>query len=774
MGTNFIDFDTTGVTPALNDTNAASVSPYADGETATATVFNRPVDIIRARTEVIRELLNNQKYLNDADRAFLVTGGGNIVWDGPTDGSPVGTGIFTIDAAVSVRPFMTLGGAQLGKRATCLVDGPGTDTLAFAFSTASAATHAYGSGTGTSHIGGNEYSIKFVLGGVFGVVLGGSPANDITVTLVSGTTTTALATAMNAHAVFTGLGLVATPTGTAGITVISDTPGANTLPASRQRLLGALDAERHVISVSDVSTFFATPANVLAKGDVVGIWYDSLFDGAGGGRLESVPDYGSGAGTDNTGLGVGQLFNLRVNPEKAPYSIPLCTVEGNNLVFLNQVSVVPGQTQNGLSAGFVQRSGDTMTGGLSVDPTYLVGSALEVTVPAEQSPGTPVDDSCTALNIATGLANGVNITTSSGDGVPLQISNAGTSQALYIANTGANSALALVNSNAAAAAVQTITTNAAAAALKLLSTHATGVAFIARTSNVLADPASTTAYIEGRHTDTLLELRPSGATGTVAAQALRIYTPTGSSTHGRGIYATSAGPLEVPLVIITNTGAGDGLAAQIMGRQTLEYAGVGAALTLDGQSWAGPDAYALLMVPATAALPGTPVTGAMGMEAFTNGAVNRARVRSGVGNSERSGTKTTLFASGVGAGVASFAGWNGDLYYWIDVEGVLHLRGTGLVGPAAGIVPVDAGGLTTLQLKTSGSNVILPAGARPLQPASCHVTTWTESAGPVFSDLCETFYFTVETNGELWLKTLYGLGDTVEYVSPIAIDYPLF
>lgn len=531
MGTNFIDFDTTGVTPATNDTGSSAISPYADSEPATAAVFNRPTDLLRKRTEVLRTEADFQKYLADADRGFVVSGGGTVTWGGATD-VVGGTGKFTIGADITIRPFLS---PVSSVRASCVIDGPGADTLTLAFS--SAGPHAYE--------GGNDFTVKFVLGGAFGVSVAGTPANDVTVTLVSGTTTAGLVALLNGGTGFITLAgtapalafLVASGAGTGNITVISDTPGANTLPASRQKILGALDAERHVVSVTTVSDFFV--ANTLANGDVLAIWYDKLLDGAGGGRMESLPDYGPGAGVDKTGMVAGDLFKLSSAPQKAPYAIPLCTVVNDNLIFLNQVSVVRGQPQAGLSAGFVQRAGDTMSGPLVISPASGAipgsGKVLQVTMPGGKTAAE------IALSITANSSTGLYIKKGGGGGNGLLLEyGGGTAEAALITSEGVSSVLAISGLNAAStlAALQ-VDTIAPVAAVLARSSHATGVALEARTSNTLATPASTAAFIEGKRSDTWLKLRQGTASVTTGGVGVDIETPAGSTSDGHALLVTA-------------------------------------------------------------------------------------------------------------------------------------------------------------------------------------------------------------------------------------------
>lgn len=791
MARPFIDFSTPGATGDSDDTNQAAVKPVIDGDPANAATFNRMPENLRTRTEFIRQALNDLKYLADADKATLVTGGGTVSWGGASDittNAVTGTGIFTTTADITVRPFMA---PLFAKRAKVVIDGPGTDTITVLVN--SSGLQAYGSGLGTAHIDGNAYTITFALGGSFSAVLSGTPATDILVTFVSGTTTSALAALMAASATFIGLNLNVTSSGTAAITVLSDTPSTNTLPASAQRLLGAVDAERHVITAGTLNTFFATVGNRLATGDTLAIYYDALFDNAGGGRREAVPNYGTGTGTDKTQVGIsGSLFNLRLNPEKAPLAIPVCTVAGDALVFVNQVTILRGQDQNTLSSGFVQRTGDLMTGNLNISPTYIDVSeqALNIDIPALQSfGGGPVDQNTTALRIVAGGAAGIDLTKPSGAGAALKITHAGTDNAFPLASSGVGEVLHITSTDVTAAYAQTILTASANAALHLETSHASGVALIARRSNVLSDPTGVTAYLEGKHTDAaILKIRPSGSTTGTAGIGLDITAPAGTTgLEGLAVQIAASGTTRGLVVVNDNntatkpavafvTGPSEdatGFALQVKGRASFSFAGTGNAFLL-AQSGTGPalkitpsgsNATAMVIDPIATALPGSVASGALGTESYTSGAITRARIRSGIGNSERSGTKTIISLD-----APWNAGGSANLYYWVDAENVFHLRCRQRVhtgSPSLGVNSTFAGGANAFTVGASA--IILPDGVRPVETAECLVQAY--DGAPTTST---TVIFSVLADGSMRITNRSMAAVVCTYVGPINIDYPLF
>ena len=66
------------------EVDSESISPYKDGESATETVFNRPLESLRSRTETLRVSINESKWVQDADRSLIhwTDNDATIQWDG--------------------------------------------------------------------------------------------------------------------------------------------------------------------------------------------------------------------------------------------------------------------------------------------------------------------------------------------------------------------------------------------------------------------------------------------------------------------------------------------------------------------------------------------------------------------------------------------------------------------------------------------------------------------------------------------------------------------
>lgn len=516
MSIQFIDFTTGGATGDTNDTNQAAVRPATDGEAATAATVNRMPENLRTRTEAIRSAINELKYLSDADRAFVLTGGGTatnpLTWNSTT-------GVLTAYTNVVLRPFLS---PMASTRSSV--------TLTNAIAPNDAFKLAFNANGPRAYSGGNEYVVEFVTGASFSVVASGTPVRKFTVTYVSGTTVTGLVALLAANATLIANNVAATVTN----------GGAQTAapPAGVHRFSGALDAERHEISPAALATFFATVGNRLtADGDTLGVYFPSLYSGTGAGRKESVPDYGNGAGTPNVLVGVsGQLFNLRLNPEYVPYALPLCTRSGDDLVFLNGASISANGTLASLSAGFVQRSGDLMTGQLRFDFGAAFNNSEEgivnVTVPA----GT-VDDAYGVLVTVNDSGGGIKVNKGAGQGSAVTVNHGGGDPAIYIYNGGAGTTLSISSVAAGAAEVVSINSNNGAATLKSLNTGS-GVALEVRKSTVGAVPANTVAYIEGGVNHTGLRVR-SPSTSTVPTFGIDVVAPIGAGIAHAGIKTTS-------------------------------------------------------------------------------------------------------------------------------------------------------------------------------------------------------------------------------------------
>ena len=162
------------VVPTEGDTgegDAASIQPVSNGESGDQTVFRRPDENLRSRTEVIRSALQNLNYLSDADRKNVLSGGGVVTWGGPTDLG--GTGLFTTTAPIVVRPFLA---SATGTPAEVTLNG-----IKFVTNL----TVVGGVNPPRAYSGANTISIQInnQAGAPISLVVTGTPANNVVITL---------------------------------------------------------------------------------------------------------------------------------------------------------------------------------------------------------------------------------------------------------------------------------------------------------------------------------------------------------------------------------------------------------------------------------------------------------------------------------------------------------------------------------------------------------------------------------------------------------------
>src|ERR1019366_6683286 len=95
---------------ATGDTNqgvVASIHPPLTTEKATQAVFSRCLANLQARTEALRQYAEDSRYLDETSNKSIMSGGGNIVWNGTVANG--GNGKFTISANLQLRPFLAPG-----------------------------------------------------------------------------------------------------------------------------------------------------------------------------------------------------------------------------------------------------------------------------------------------------------------------------------------------------------------------------------------------------------------------------------------------------------------------------------------------------------------------------------------------------------------------------------------------------------------------------------------------------------------------------------------
>lgn len=345
MATQNVEFKISGsATADTGEDTVNAIRPINDGDPADQTTFRRPTENLRQRTEVVRKELEALKYLSDADRQLLLTGGGSVAWSGPV-GLGTGTGIFTITADLTVRPFLSPD-ASTQSRATIR----GID---FVTINAPATVNATTVNPPRAYNGANKITVE--LTGSDGATVActlktaSMPQDDLLITIdtnvVNGTTRQQLITFLNNNDTFRLLGLVAVlPTGQDPNEILN--AGGTFGTSDLQLLKGAADAEKHVITQGGLSAFFTTSANRMAEGDVLCIWYDELvMSGSYGGRRQSLDEAPEKDSNPNSGANVDlNLFLLKNNPERLAQAIPVARVVSDSLVFINGKTLAMGET----------------------------------------------------------------------------------------------------------------------------------------------------------------------------------------------------------------------------------------------------------------------------------------------------------------------------------------------------------------------------------------------------------------------------------------------
>lgn len=105
-----LDFQITGADDGYNDEE--SIQPYENGEAAEETIFRRPPENLRNRTEVIRKAVDDAFLVNAADRGWLLVAaeGVQATWNGTVAGGGGGDGEWTISSgSLYLTPVISAG-----------------------------------------------------------------------------------------------------------------------------------------------------------------------------------------------------------------------------------------------------------------------------------------------------------------------------------------------------------------------------------------------------------------------------------------------------------------------------------------------------------------------------------------------------------------------------------------------------------------------------------------------------------------------------------------
>lgn len=349
----------------------ASIQPVNGSEPAWDTSFNRPIQNLRRRTEILRDALIEQKYFSDYDRSLIPTCLGKftlaLVMAAPNRYSIIP------DQDLIVYPALTPGyisggrddlitshhGAKLIVAGVPYV-GTAPNELRIVASRDSTGQRGFSNGdslatAGVLSVGANRITVELVPqaipGGIGSIsaVVSGVPARHIRITYgtaAPATTTNDLIAYINADATSqTTYGLrhlirAGTTLGT----------GPFTSALAPTQLQGGLDAEAFRVTVAQIVNFFTTVDNLLQDGDGLAIGFPAgpVEFGAGnkGGRRQSLYDCPVdqvGGFVNNITPSVGDnLFNTAREPEKIPGAIPIGKMVGGEFVFVDGTRIAVG------------------------------------------------------------------------------------------------------------------------------------------------------------------------------------------------------------------------------------------------------------------------------------------------------------------------------------------------------------------------------------------------------------------------------------------------
>lgn len=347
-----LDFVKTGADTGYNDSN--SVQPVSNSEPADQTVFRRPSENIRNRTEVIRRAVDEALAEMSSDRGLMLvsdSADATITWGGP---KPSGTGKFTLVGGTDLRIIPVLnpssGNAKNDIWGRRLYTWSGTK---------------YFTMRSKLRISEGGNNIKTEIFSVDGEVFGGGQAVNVTIEgskdgggsynplygpvkvriqlsktggaiqsrwsdVLTGITGNAYSNAWLAAGVTAGEESALAVECTSGY--FWESGGAGWTSVS------GCDAQAYRITASELSTFFGTATNELYEGDTLFLKFATAQD-----RLDQAGD---------TTIGATRLKILHRSEGTEPISpvsqsdspnlmhcVPLCHVDNGNLIFINGTTI---------------------------------------------------------------------------------------------------------------------------------------------------------------------------------------------------------------------------------------------------------------------------------------------------------------------------------------------------------------------------------------------------------------------------------------------------
>ena len=334
MATQDVDFkvgdglgtNDSGYPGPVEETAAASIKKYAAGERVRAVVFNRPLENLRKRTETLRTEVSAQKYLQDSDIKWIITGGdasaavtGNsqpkVVW------TP-GTSKFTITNDIVIQP----------------IAGPKTDKLGSITYSKNVSPNIWSitlSNSTRRYFGGHQTAVHWVevdpsvlTPDRAKVEVTYDPYPTLVITICNDGTT--LVGDIATELVGVGSGFAYSTSG-AGIVNLADIKVDGSINPDYV-FATTYEREFHRITPALLASFFATP-ETITSGDTLCISYEWLVNPDGftlTGRRQATTSSGTAT------LSVpGQLFLADAHPDRLPLAIPICKRVGDDLIFID-------------------------------------------------------------------------------------------------------------------------------------------------------------------------------------------------------------------------------------------------------------------------------------------------------------------------------------------------------------------------------------------------------------------------------------------------------
>lgn len=367
-----IDYTTSALNPPnapvdddldTGTTTDDAVRPIADGEPAQGAVFKRPSENLRTRTEIIREELNQLKFMSDADKAMLLTSTGDITWNG------VGTGTFVPTQPLILKPFLAPDSSTMSRLVICAIT-QAQITIRTKVTGITGQRRAYN--------GANDITIDFQpvsvgTGAIIVTTTGDGnrvhvqyDSNAVTYTTAAADSLTGFCQQFNLSAVAVSLGLEAVYEGNGTPPEVGFPTPPSFVAASKldtyisapekatRYMSGATDAEKHIIPAGNFATFFSADGgtlNKLIEGDVLCVWYDALVDdppSTYGGRRQSLSEPPE---SPSSTIPAASLFLLRRFPARLPGALPIATVINGQLIFISGRVFNVGETGPLVSSG---------------------------------------------------------------------------------------------------------------------------------------------------------------------------------------------------------------------------------------------------------------------------------------------------------------------------------------------------------------------------------------------------------------------------------------